>query len=141
MFDRESLLCTRVLRGHIGSVLCLQYDGAHVISGSSDASVRVWSLSTGRCLQTLRQQREAVLHLRFTPYMMVTCSKDRSIVVWDCVPAVEPAQGEQLAHAAASPVALPDAMRGVCGSPITFQVRHVITGHRAAVNVVDFDSK
>ena len=54
---------------------------------------------------------EAVLHLRFQDGMMVTCSKDRSIAVWDM-------------H-----------------SPTNIILRRVLVGHRAAVNVVDFDDK
>ena len=54
---------------------------------------------------------EAVLHLRFQDGMMVTCSKDRSIAVWDM-------------H-----------------SPTDIILRRVLVGHRAAVNVVDFDDK
>ena len=43
--------------------------------------------------------------------MMVTCSKDRSIAVWDMI------------------------------SPNEINLRRVLVGHRAAVNVVDFDEK
>ena len=43
--------------------------------------------------------------------MMVTCSKDRSIAVWDMT------------------------------SPSEINLRRVLVGHRAAVNVVDFDEK
>ena len=43
--------------------------------------------------------------------MMVTCSKDRTIVVWDMT------------------------------SPSEIDCRRVLVGHRAAVNVVDFDEK
>jgi F-box and WD-40 domain protein 1/11 len=42
--------------------------------------------------------------------MLVTCSKDRSIAVWDMV------------------------------SPQEINLRRVLVGHRAAVNVVDFDN-
>lgn len=43
--------------------------------------------------------------------MMVTCSKDRSIAVWDMT------------------------------SPNDITLRRVLVGHRAAVNVVDFNDK
>ncbi|VDK48862.1 unnamed protein product, partial [Dibothriocephalus latus] len=66
---------TSVLEGHTGSVLCLQYEGNLLISGSSDSSVRLWDLSTGECLHTLRHHSEAVLHLRFRNNILVTCSK------------------------------------------------------------------
>ena len=79
MWDRNTLACLRVLNGHTGSVLCLQYDERVIISGSSDSTVRVWDVATGEMVNTLIHHCEAVLHLRFYNGMMVTCSKDRSI--------------------------------------------------------------
>ena len=111
MWDRATLSCLRVLNGHTGSVLCLQYDERVIISGSSDSTVRVWDVATGEMVNTLIHHCEAVLHLRFYNGMMVTCSKDRSIAVWDMV------------------------------SPTEINLRRVLVGHRAAVNVVDFDEK
>jgi len=111
MWDRNTLACLRVLNGHTGSVLCLQYDERVIISGSSDSTVRVWDVATGEMVNTLIHHCEAVLHLRFYNGMMVTCSKDRSIAVWDMV------------------------------SPTEINLRRVLVGHRAAVNVVDFDEK
>jgi WD40 repeat protein len=45
--------CVRVLTGHKGSVfaLCLLSDGATLISGGSDHSVRMWDTFTGNCLR------------------------------------------------------------------------------------------
>jgi len=40
VWDRESLECTKVLKGHSGSVLCLQYDEQVIVTGSSDATIR-----------------------------------------------------------------------------------------------------
>ncbi|VDD81722.1 unnamed protein product [Mesocestoides corti] len=102
----------QVLRGHTGSVLCLQYEGNLLISGSSDSKVRLWDLSTGECLHILDKHHEAVLHLRFRNSVLVTCSKDRNIAVWDMGP-----------------------------YPKDIQLRTLLTGHRAAVNVVDFDER
>lgn len=72
---------------------------------------RVWDVNTGEVLNTLIHHNEAVLHLRFSNGLMVTCSKDRSIAVWDMA------------------------------SPTDITLRRVLVGHRAAVNVVDFDDK
>lgn len=74
-------------------------------------SSRVWDVNTGEVLNTLIHHNEAVLHLRFSNGLMVTCSKDRSIAVWDMA------------------------------SPTDITLRRVLVGHRAAVNVVDFDDK
>lgn len=65
----------KVLIGHTGSVLCLQYDDKVIISGSSDSTVRVWNVHTGEMVHSLIHHCEAVLHLRFNNGMMVTCSK------------------------------------------------------------------
>lgn len=68
-------------------------------------------MNTGEVLNTLIHHNEAVLHLRFCNGLMVTCSKDRSIAVWDMASATD------------------------------ITLRRVLVGHRAAVNVVDFDDK
>lgn len=111
IWDRNNLDCIQVLTGHTGSVLCLQYDENIIVSGSSDSTVRVWSVKTNEMLNTLIHHCEAVLHLRFADGIMVTCSKDRSIAVWDMQ------------------------------SSTDIGLRRVLVGHRAAVNVVDFDQK
>ena len=82
---------SKVLTGHTGSVLCLQYDDKVIISGSSDSTVRVWDVETGEMVNTLIHHCEAVLHLSFNfkNGMMVTCSKDRSIAVWDMISPTE----------------------------------------------------
>lgn len=111
IWDKKKAECTRTLSGHTGSVLCLQYDQNIIVSGSSDTTVRVWDIKTGDNVQTLHNHKEAVLHLRFMDGLMVTCSKDRQIIVWDM-------------H-----------------SPNDIQIKRTLVGHRAAVNVVDFDSR
>uniref|UniRef100_A0A3Q3VNS0 F-box domain-containing protein n=1 Tax=Mola mola TaxID=94237 RepID=A0A3Q3VNS0_MOLML len=111
IWDKQSLECLKILTGHTGSVLCLQYDERVIVTGSSDSTVRVWEVTTGEVLNTLIHHNEAVLHLRFANGLMVTCSKDRSIAVWDMA------------------------------SPTDISLRRVLVGHRAAVNVVDFDDK
>jgi len=45
IWDRQTLECQQVLKGHTGSVLCLQYDDNYIISASSDSTVRSLSLS------------------------------------------------------------------------------------------------
>ena len=111
IWDRKTLECTKVLTGHNGSVLCLQYDEDIIVTGSSDSTVRVWNVKTGELINTLLHHCEAVLHLRFADGVMVTCSKDRSIAVWQM------------------------------NSSTDITIRRVLVGHRAAVNVVDFDEK
>ena len=64
MWDRQTLQqYSKVLTGHTGSVLCLQYDDKVIISGSKDSTVRVWDVETGDLVNTLTHHREAVHHL------------------------------------------------------------------------------
>ncbi|KAF9812399.1 hypothetical protein SFRURICE_005510 [Spodoptera frugiperda] len=106
----EAVLHLRFCNGMM--VTCSKLPGLVVIiSGSSASTVRVWDVNTGAMLNTLIHHCEAVLHLRFCNGMMVTCSKDRSIAVWDMTSTTE------------------------------IMLRRVLVGHRAAVNVVDFDEK
>jgi len=74
---------------HNASILCLQYDDRILVTGSSDATCIVWTVSgTGsnagyRPLRRLRHHTAAVLDLVFDEQHIVTCSKDISICVWD----------------------------------------------------------
>jgi len=40
IWERDTLECTNTLQGHIGSVLCLQYDENVIVTGSSDSTIR-----------------------------------------------------------------------------------------------------
>ena len=71
-----------------------------IVSGSSDATVRIWDIETYQLKSTLIHHSEAVLHLRFSNNLMVTCSKDRSIAVWNI------------------------------NSPVDIALRRVLVGHR-----------
>ena len=81
-------LARKPLRGHGGSVLCLQFDPNPeediIISGSSDSNVILWRFSTGELIQKLSQaHKESVLNLRFDRRFLVTCSKDKTIKIWN----------------------------------------------------------
>ncbi|CAL3963425.1 unnamed protein product [Diplocarpon coronariae] len=79
------------LRAHTGSVLCLQFDADPeedlIVSGSSDASIVLWKFSTGQLVQRVRNaHRESVLNVRFDKRVLVTCSKDKTIKVFNRQP-------------------------------------------------------
>lgn len=48
IWDKTSLECLKVLTGHTGSVLCLQYDERVIVTGSSDSTVRWVLISLGK---------------------------------------------------------------------------------------------
>ena len=103
---------------------------------------RVWDVSNGQMLNTLVHHCEAVLHLRFNNNTMVTCSK----VSW--------LAGQPLitTFIASCPYQLINSYITICPQDRTIAVwdmktpkdivlRRVLVGHRAAVNVVDFDDR
>jgi F-box and WD-40 domain protein 1/11 len=76
------------LTGHSASVLCLQFDERPehdlVVSGGSDCRVILWKFSTGRIIKEIEKAHsESVLNLRFDDRYLVTCSKDKTIKVWN----------------------------------------------------------
>lgn len=76
------------LKGHNGSVLCLQFDESPdediLITGSSDSSVIIWQFSTGKIVKIIEKaHQESVLNLKFSKKWLVTCSKDKFIKVWN----------------------------------------------------------
>jgi F-box and WD-40 domain protein 1/11 len=85
--DTQRLVIPPLL-GHTASVLCLQFDERPsqdiIVSGGSDCSIILWQFSTGRLLKRLEgAHSESVLNLKFDDTYLVTCSKDKSIKVWN----------------------------------------------------------
>ena len=85
--DTQRLVIPPLL-GHKASVLCLQFDERPtqdiIVSGGSDCSIIMWQFSTGRMLKRLEHAHsESVLNLKFDDTYLVTCSKDKSIKVWN----------------------------------------------------------
>ncbi|KAL8933217.1 MAG: hypothetical protein Q9216_006467 [Gyalolechia sp. 2 TL-2023] len=81
-------LIGKPLVGHNASVLCLQFDDSEsedmIASGSSDTDVILWQFSTGRMIKKIaRAHSESVLNLKFDSRFLVTCSKDKTIKIWN----------------------------------------------------------
>lgn len=57
----RSLMLLQVLKGHTGSVLCLQFDDYKIVSGSSDGTVRTWDLKTGKEMRQLKEHSQVIL--------------------------------------------------------------------------------
>ncbi|KAF2104051.1 WD40 repeat-like protein [Rhizodiscina lignyota] len=88
IWDLDTQRLTHVLRGHDASVLCLQFDERPehdlVASGGSDCHVLLWRFSTGQLIHKLEKAHtESVLNLRFDDRFLITCSKDKTIKVWN----------------------------------------------------------
>eukprot|EP01087_Luapelamoeba_hula_P018043 TRINITY_DN5753_c4_g1_i3.p1 TRINITY_DN5753_c4_g1~~TRINITY_DN5753_c4_g1_i3.p1 ORF type:complete len:514 (+),score=83.01 TRINITY_DN5753_c4_g1_i3:250-1791(+) len=89
--------CSRVitLAGHESQVCCSQYDAEKIVSGSFDATIRVWDIKNldqtdeVRCVTTLKKtdhnsaHTDRVLCLMFQDDKLVTGGRDESVKIWD----------------------------------------------------------
>ena len=77
----------RTLEGHSGSVLgvAVSPDGRRAVSASSDHTLKVWDLETGRALRTLEGHSGSVLGVAVSPdgRRAVSASDDKTLKVWD----------------------------------------------------------
>ncbi|TVY38088.1 F-box/WD repeat-containing protein 1A [Lachnellula occidentalis] len=135
------------LRAHTGSVLCLQFDANPeedlIVSGSSDATVVLWRFSTGQIIQRLRKaHRESVLNVRFDKRVLVTCSKDKTIKIFNRRP-MEPGESGYPETQGVSPVPIHLNNYGMNPTPYprlptlpAYSMLGCLYGHGAAVNAV-----
>ncbi|KAI0874247.1 hypothetical protein GGS24DRAFT_352848 [Hypoxylon argillaceum] len=135
------------LTGHLGSVLCLQFDSDPeedlIVSGSSDSDVILWKFSTGEILQRLkRAHRESVLNVKFDKRILVTCSKDKTIKIFNRQP-LRPGDLGYADSQTVSPVPVNLRNYGYDDSPLNqlaitppYTMIASLEGHNAAVNAV-----
>ncbi|KAI5279259.1 hypothetical protein KEM54_004252, partial [Ascosphaera aggregata] len=86
--ERMRLRGGNFLRAHEQSVLCLQFDPDPnqdvIISGGSDKKVIIWKFSTGELIKRIdNAHSDSVLNLGFDSRYLLTCSKDKTIKVWN----------------------------------------------------------
>jgi hypothetical protein len=79
--------CLMALRGHTGWVLgvALSSDGRAALSGSSDQTVRVWDLTSGRCTAVLEGHTNLVSSVALSSdgWAALSGSDDNTVRVWD----------------------------------------------------------
>jgi hypothetical protein len=63
-------------------------DGKHVASGSEDKTVKVWNVSTGECVTTLKGHSSYVISVSFSPdgTSIVSGSDDNTVKIWSTEP-------------------------------------------------------
>ncbi|KAJ2989886.1 hypothetical protein NUW58_g3238 [Xylaria curta] len=136
------------LTGHNGSVLCLQFDSDPeedlIVSGSSDSDVILWKFSTGEILQRLkRAHKESVLNVKFDRRILVTCSKDKTIKIFNRLPLRPSDVGYNPDPQRVGPVPVNLRNYGYDDSPLDqlavtppYTMIACLEGHNAAVNAV-----
>ncbi|KAL7933498.1 WD40-repeat-containing domain protein [Trichoderma chlorosporum] len=79
--------CLQTLEGHAGSVNSVAFsaDHQHIVSGSTDKTIKIWDIATGACIQTLDGHTGSVNSVAFLPdsRQIVSGSSDKTIKIWD----------------------------------------------------------
>ena len=76
------------MEGHTDVVtgVGISSDGSIGVSGSYDKTVRVWTLSQGKCKHTMQGHKDSVTGVALRPDGKVAVSGglDRLVIVWNC---------------------------------------------------------
>lgn len=75
----KRIICNSSVRG----VYCLQYDDTKIIAGLRDNSIKIWTLSDLKCVNTITGHTGSVLCLQYNEKVIITGSSDATIRVWD----------------------------------------------------------
>jgi len=69
----------------LGAISCLSPDDQTVATSGVDCLVRLWDVSTGKCLQVMQGHEGFVWSVVYSPkgQILATCSVDYSIRLWD----------------------------------------------------------
>ncbi|KAI0453378.1 WD40 repeat-like protein [Xylaria acuta] len=70
-----------VLEGHTDSVMCLQIHSKFLVTGSYDASIRLWNLGSGSLVQTILGHTAGIHALQFDGSKIVSGSLDEIIKI------------------------------------------------------------
>ena len=74
---------TKIFRGHTNGVMCLQFDENILVTGSYDATIKIWDIETGRELRTLRGHEQGIRCLSFDDTKLISGSLDSTLKVWN----------------------------------------------------------
>jgi hypothetical protein len=113
----------RTLEGHSGSVesIAVSPDGRRAVSASSDKTLKVWDLETGRELRTLQGHVSHVRGVAISPdgRRAVSASSDKTLKVWDLETGLELRTLQGHSRAVNGVAVSPDGRRAVSASEDT----------------------
>lgn len=74
---------TKELKGHSNGVMCLQFDDEVLMTGSYDATVKIWDIKTGKEIRTITGHTQGIRCLQFDENKLITGSLDNTMKVWN----------------------------------------------------------
>jgi WD40 repeat protein len=86
LYDSTTYELQHTLTGHDDTVVSCSFapDGATILSGSEDCTMKLWSTTTGQCLRTLDGHSKVIVSCSFSPsgHGIYSTSYDGLIVMW-----------------------------------------------------------
>ncbi|XP_044755207.1 F-box/WD repeat-containing protein 7 [Coccinella septempunctata] len=139
----------KMLKGHDDHVItCLQFCGSRIVSGSDDNTLKVWSVTSGKCLRTLVGHTGGVWSSQMSGNTIISGSTDRTLKVWDIETGA--CKHTLLGHTSTVRCMHLHGNKVVSGSrDATLRIwniesgacLNVLVGHMAAVRCVQYDGK
>lgn len=80
---RKGIYQMKTFVGHKDGVTCLQFDRKYLMTGSYDATIKIWKVETGECIKTLEGHTKGVRSLAFDSQKLITGGLDSTIKVWN----------------------------------------------------------
>ncbi|KAF2107672.1 WD40-repeat-containing domain protein [Lophiotrema nucula] len=136
---------TKILKGHTNGVMCLQFDDRILMTGSYDASVKIWNLDTGAEIRTLTGHTQGIRCLQFDDSRLITGSLDNTIKVWnwktgECIKTLRAHQRGVIGlHMADKLLASGSSDNTIMVHDFTTYQRFQLQGHTDWVNCVKID--
>ncbi|KAI8910287.1 WD40-repeat-containing domain protein [Gorgonomyces haynaldii] len=86
LFDLNSRAILRTLSGHQGGVRCVDFSGQHILSGSDDATVKIWDIAAEEAICDLKEHTDHVRSVvvdAMNPHLLLSGSYDHTVKLWD----------------------------------------------------------
>ena len=74
---------TKIFTGHTNGVMCLQFYDNILATGSYDATIKIWSIETGKEIRTLRGHTMGIRCLQFDDTKLISGSLDKTLKIWN----------------------------------------------------------
>lgn len=136
----------KVLKGHSDGVMCLQIHDTFLVTGSYDASIRLWNLDAGILVRTFLGHSAGIRALQFDGNKIVSGSLDKTIKIWNwqtgqCLLTLSNHNAAIVGLDLAASILASGSMDRTI-KVWNFEDKEVftLTGHRDGVNSVQFDT-
>jgi len=86
-FSQGEKLFTAIQQSHLGAVYALEYsaDGRFLVTGSSDHTLKLWEVATGKVIRTFYGHKKRITSISISAdaSKMISGSTDNSAIIWE----------------------------------------------------------